>query len=597
MKKLRFLSLLSFFCSFAALPSQMQAAPSSLKTLCAAAAVMATTTHGRYWIDAETNSWVRSYTAPDTGRYWAEDLARADNGDILTVGPYANDSSAISRFTHNGHPRDAKCYEGILFNQVATTYGEDFYAMGDVAFTDSNGTSYGTFLGKLDDETRFHFGEVLAAGLAQQMNKMVVTEDGGLLMTGNVVAPFDASNPFLSFFANPFGANQHSLVVRTNPQGIPQWATTLAFSDYDEGIDVVPTSDGGFVSLGCSIYFTTKALTLTKFNHVDNGTVVDWSKMYLLPFNDTMEAAINETVNGTVPLFSNTSALVPTRIIETKDEELVVAGIRVAFDLSVNSTSGDMYGMFIAKFTKEGELLWFTGVRGNNDITAFTLNELKNGDYFVAGSYYPDIFSYHVMLSVFDKDEGELKRMRSYSDEDYNATIAFASFVQNDRVYVAGGLAPETNITAETDINLMLAQWPQALEGCARNKKVRNEKNRGDDDLDVYVKRYKGLVGWDVPEVNITRAADGMVVYPTYIFNLPIVPNEIDICNFTQERETLCHDHNEDYSRMEYDMIIWFPVAFGTPILIAVTILLYCACKKGWWICGTCKDKCCPNAC
>ena len=56
---------------------------------------------------------------------------------------------------------------------------------------------------------------------------------------------------------------------------------------------------------------------------------------------------MNETVNGTAPLISNTSALVPTRIIETKDEELVVVGIRVAFDLSTNSTDSDMYGMFI----------------------------------------------------------------------------------------------------------------------------------------------------------------------------------------------------------------------------------------------------------
>ena len=79
------------------------------------------------------------------------------------------------------------------------------------------------------------------------------------------------------------------------------------------------------------------------------------------------------------------------------------------------------------------------------------------------------ICSLTTSLSVFDKDDGKLKRIGSYGDEDYNATIAFASLVQNNRVYVAGGLAPDMNVT-DSDVSLMLAHWPQKLEGCARTR-------------------------------------------------------------------------------------------------------------------------------
>ena len=98
MKKLRFLSLLSCLCSFAALPSSMQAAPSFLTTLCTAT-VIATTQGALYGIDYVPNSWVRSFTAPDTDRYWAVDMVRTDNGDILTVGPYSNDPLRSVAFT------------------------------------------------------------------------------------------------------------------------------------------------------------------------------------------------------------------------------------------------------------------------------------------------------------------------------------------------------------------------------------------------------------------------------------------------------------------------------------------------------------------
>ena len=102
------------------------------------------------------------------------------------------------------------------------------------------------------------------------------------LLVGSVVAPFDATNPFLGFFANPFGFNQHMLVMRTNPQGIPLWATTLA-SQTTTKVSTRYIRKINRLAVGCSRYFSTKAITLTKFNHVDNGTVIDWSKMYMLP--------------------------------------------------------------------------------------------------------------------------------------------------------------------------------------------------------------------------------------------------------------------------------------------------------------------------
>ncbi len=172
-------------------------------------------------------------------------------------------------------------------------------------------------------------------------NSIVQTTDGGFAVAGGTTS---------------YGAGAVDMyIVKLNLNGSIQWTTTIGGTYNDKAESVIQSSDGGYVLAGYTQTFGAGGFDayIAKLN---SSGILIWSKSIGGP-ND-------ETANS---------------IIQTTDGGYAMTG-------SVFSYGAGAFDIYILKFDANGTFQWSKTLGGSQNEHAYSIIQISDGSYIVAGS-------------------------------------------------------------------------------------------------------------------------------------------------------------------------------------------------------------------
>ncbi len=223
---------------------------------------------------------------------------------------------------------------------------------------------------------------------------IIQTTDGGYAVAGH-------TNSFGTDYADFY-------IVKLDAGGSLQWNRTIDRADYDYGISVVQTTDGGFAMTGVSAtggvfsgdiyvvkldasgtYLWSKTyggsadeVGFSIIQTTDGGLVVagytdsfglGGNNFYIIKLDTSGTLQWSRTVGGSGPNGSASS------IIQTTDGGFVLAGETMAFGAGSND-------MHIVKLDANGTLQWTRTVGGSSQDWGYSIIQTQDGGFAVTGS-------------------------------------------------------------------------------------------------------------------------------------------------------------------------------------------------------------------
>jgi hypothetical protein len=211
---------------------------------------------------------------------------------------------------------------------------------------------------KLSETGEIQWQSLLGGSDWDNLSSIQQTSDGGYIAIGTT----------MSIDGDVFGFNSYFniWVVKLSKVGIIQWHKVLGGAHQDTGMDIVQTSDGGYVFAS----FTLSNNIFVFGNHGDGDAWIvklsadgdiEWRKAY-----------------GGTEFESATS------IIQTSDGGYVFVGTGSSTngDLTENKGGGDFW---IVKLTASGAIQWQKTYGGSGYECAFAIQETSDGGYIVGG--------------------------------------------------------------------------------------------------------------------------------------------------------------------------------------------------------------------
>ncbi|MEO0210670.1 MAG: hypothetical protein ABIN66_02300 [candidate division WOR-3 bacterium] len=178
---------------------------------------------------------------------------------------------------------------------------------------------------------------------------IAATPDGGIVVTGEV------------------NDNDDIFVAKLSPLGAIQWAKTIGGQYGQTGIDIIPTSDGGYAVLAGVIGWASNwgDIGLVKLNA--NGDI-QWAKAY---------GVFGQNLNES-----------PVKFVQTPDGGFVIVG-------STNSFGCTYGGLLVFKVSSDGSLVWskvfYSGGQYGGDMPHDLINTSDGG--LVIAGYSSGIYS------------------------------------------------------------------------------------------------------------------------------------------------------------------------------------------------------------
>lgn len=174
------------------------------------------------------------------------------------------------------------------------------------------------------------------------------TADGGFIISG---------------YTNSFGAgDDDGYLIKTDGNGNVSWSKTYGGINSDFFYSVKQTSDGGYITSGCTGSFNPNVNILYNDVYVvktDASGNVQWNKTYGRSGDDQSFA-----------------------IIQTLDGGYAITG-------HTNVDSASLYSsLYIIKTDASGDTLWTRSLEGNNFDKGLDIKQLPDGTYFICGSTY-----------------------------------------------------------------------------------------------------------------------------------------------------------------------------------------------------------------
>lgn len=188
------------------------------------------------------------------------------------------------------------------------------------------------------------------------------TPDGGLLLHG-LTSSVDGDVTDL----NGPGAQDH-WIVKLDAAGDIEWNRTLGGSEAEYGIDVIPTTDGGYI---------------VNFAYVrsNDGDVVDLNgadDLWLVKLNATGAIVWSRTIGGSDVESGSDAVLLP-------NGDIVILGHTRSSDGDIQTNRGN-YDILLAKVSSGGTLLWTRTYGGSQQDTGSDLVPSADGGFLVMAS-------------------------------------------------------------------------------------------------------------------------------------------------------------------------------------------------------------------
>lgn len=311
------------------------------------------------------------------------------SGD-LTDSNNGSDDGLIVKFDKNGNEVWQNLYGGnqsdYFFDATELSDGS-YIAVGESTsskngeITDSNNSDYSALLPtdglivKFDKDGNIIFDNLFGSSLADGFHSVTATSDGGFIAVGydggfgvgtDIVAPdhdiTDSNN-----------GKKDGLISKFDKDGNLLFMNSFGGDGNDSLIDVIETSDGGFVTVGTSESY--------------KGEIGESSK----GFEDALISKFDKNGNKLWShLFGSNKTDSFNSIIEIANGNLVAVGS--SENTNYTDVSNPYKGMFdgiIVSYDKNGKLLWDKNVGGDSNSTT-ELNDIiesSNGNLIISGSY------------------------------------------------------------------------------------------------------------------------------------------------------------------------------------------------------------------
>ncbi|UUX91879.1 6-bladed beta-propeller [Methanoplanus endosymbiosus] len=199
-------------------------------------------------------------------------------------------------------------------------------------------------------------------------------------------------------------------VVRLSENGTLKWQKCLGGSETDVGYDISLTSDGGYI--------------LTGYTYSDDGDVSGnhGCEMWVVKLSGDGTLEWQKCLGGSYE--SNGSG-----IVQTSDGGYIVAGTTYSNDGDVSGNHG-CYDIWIVRLSESGTLKWQKCLGGSNWDFGFSISQVSDGGYIVAGYAGSDdgnVFGNHGDYDVWAvklaPDSGEIAPVAGFTVDQTNGTL------------------------------------------------------------------------------------------------------------------------------------------------------------------------------
>lgn len=214
-------------------------------------------------------------------------------------------------------------------------------------------------------------------GTGNEQGLAVTTDDqGNVVLTGYCTGPVEFGGLALN---GPLNAIQDGFVVKTNPDGAPQWAVAVAGSGVEEALSVMTDGAGDIVVGGRGSGDVTIAGVKTPSTSGNSallfklgaGGELLWSKVFGPPTVDPNQAIYDVARGG-------------------NDGEILIAGhFQTQLDIPPNGSLFGTDGLdaFVAKLNKDGGAIWIKSMGGPMNDVAYEVGVDSFGNVLVGGFF------------------------------------------------------------------------------------------------------------------------------------------------------------------------------------------------------------------
>jgi hypothetical protein len=279
-----------------------------------------------------------------------------------------------------------------LVNSIIQTTDGGFAAAG---YTYSFAAGYeDMYIVKLNSSGFLQWSRSVGGSGNDVANSIIQTTDGGYAVAG---------------WSNSFGSDYSDYYfVKLDSEGMLQWNRTINRTNYDYGISVIQTSDGGFVFAGVSSTggVFTSDIYIVK---LDSSGTYQWSKTYGGSADEVAYSIIQTTDGGLVAAGytdsfgssgndfyilkldgsgnlqwsktvggSGTGSEVVYSIVQTTDGGFALAG-------ETQSFGAGSYDMYVVKLDAVGSLIWTRTFGGTSEDHGWSIVQTSDGGFAIGG--------------------------------------------------------------------------------------------------------------------------------------------------------------------------------------------------------------------
>ena len=256
------------------------------------------------------------------------------------------------------------------FNTVKATLDGGYITAGfaqsnDGDITTKTDTSFDFLVSKFSLENALEWQKTYGGSQDDKASAVIQTLDGGFLVLGY------SKSSDLEVSEN--AGSKDFWLLRLSNRGKIIWEKSFGFLGADYGTSLVATSDGGYLIAG--------VLDVSASNGQGN------SKSATIKHAGGDYWAVKTDSSGNLKwsrFFGGSFTEVPLGIVETTDNNFVIAGSSDSNDFNISNSNGS-YDFWITKIASDGNLIWEKSFGGSEIDEARAITATNDGNFIIVG--------------------------------------------------------------------------------------------------------------------------------------------------------------------------------------------------------------------
>jgi hypothetical protein len=311
--------------------------------------------------------WVRSIIPYKDGSLFFG-YSRSNDGDISD--PTNTSCAWLVNIDQFGEIVFDSCYKGVAGSGASGTKlmksDTAFYFVGSSTQYTNNGLMQGYWLAHLDTNFNVVWQDVLGGSYAEDSRGGCIAHDGGVIESGITGSPDGDIEEYYGSFDN--------WLVKKNPDGTTGWVKTYGNVGPEEGGEIIPTSDGGYL-------YATSGYNYLPGNTYCEGHDGQMAQAWLIKLDANGEKEWHRCYGGSKnDLLGDCIEL---------DDGYIIVGATSSADGDINNfhgIPGESKDLWVFKTNLSGDIIWSNCFGGSKDDGSSWISENENGSFTIFGS-------------------------------------------------------------------------------------------------------------------------------------------------------------------------------------------------------------------